>query len=427
MPEWLKPLIDKDDAGEVMPVIEKWRAETMGEAHAAVSSGFEVYVGIRSETYGKLAAGDIADLEKSIRGLKKVVPLDLSRGREQVLKDLEKATGGNKSIVILLDETVLDGMGTSMLLATIKDAAEKVSGDVASSLDGGRDVSPESVKAVTDLAGMRGALKVLVCRQAPLVSKELNEKSLFQLRAEEIFSLYANHGYSESAGYLALPGPLKNNGGKIYAASAVESAFELKFILESIRERRDLMGVKSEMDDPIKDFILIRGAFNQQQIEEMMKIMGYENYVDKKRIILLESGKRLSLEELKNRMAVAENTEAEGSSGEGVTAIGWNNMAVNQKTDIVIIDETTEESREAFDGGLVAVKAEKARNVLNSQIYEAMIQVIARRCGAPSPLGAGFNEVRKGLFLFLPETLPIDIDHESAMYDANMVRLLKNA
>ena len=121
-------------------------------------------------------------------------------------------------------------------------------------------VSENDIERIRSIEFLKGVMKGIVIKQADAASLKYADKSVYDLKIE---GLYGDHalGYEAEKARAAvyLKGIAKDDAKKRrFMVTAVENAFDLKMLSESIRERRQAMGVKSAEEDPVRDFVILR-------------------------------------------------------------------------------------------------------------------------------------------------------------------------
>ncbi|RKY41049.1 MAG: phosphoglycerate kinase, partial [Candidatus Makaraimicrobium thalassicum] len=409
----LQYLEDKDSLPGVQALkasVSKGLSRDLAKRPSAekAAEGFNVIVGAAEEIYIGLGEGLIETLEKEL-GVR-IIPIKAGDG-EAMIKELEKKTEGQKAIAALLD---IDADTTpAEIKDIIADLKERATRDIIELTHPEiSSLTDENVRRIQDAAKMKNILALLARLLPEGRSYRLSEKSIYDMRMDRIYDLHRKDYTDNLKAYLG--SDLDRGGKRRYTVTAVDTAFDLKLLAGSIKERRETMGMKPGEEDPVTDFILVRSdRITEDNIEEVLEATGLGRYLSSDRMILTGGDATLTPEQVLRR--IAERTGIEEAQLRGRLAIG-------QKAGIIDVD--TEQPEDIFREVLF-VQLEKG---LASQLYKMMLEIMANADETPKAVDGQLERVKGFKFyLYLPKVEAIDLETEVRNYERYVLEVLVKA
>jgi len=266
---------------------------------------------------------------------------------------------------------------------------------------------------IGDDAGRAGISEVLIRRLPEVRSYGLSEKSLYDIRLEDVFE--RNHeDYSRLAReYAEMP---RKKGANDYTVSVVDSAGDLKLLADSITARRAEMGIKDEESDPIKDILVVRNDTIKADRETYFSAAGFsEELLSSERVVFIdEAAGTLSFGELMDELREVT----------GIEGLPHARVVIGDKTGFVVFDrDGPDDALRAEEPLLRAfVKMEKG---LISQLYRMVVEMIATDGKLPGEHAESFEALKPGyrVFRFMPDVEPYDLE-EVRKYEERLRRIL---
>jgi len=259
----------------------------------------------------------------------------------------------------------------------------------------------------------------------------------YDIRVSELYRIVRGQEYSDQAkDLLKREGETKAETERGYVVTAVDSMLDLKLVAESIRERRDTArkalsdDERDKWKDPFRDFIVVRDEhITPENVSAILERSGLAEFIDKDQVILLEKSAKITPEEIKaeiNKWIFAQ----EWSSGNLV----WKDIAMGQMSDIIAVDrekpsEIMSEKHGTGEGSLLFIQMDRAKDGSGgavSQLYKAMVEIMAVGGGMPSAIEGELRLSRKGykLYILIPIPMPYNIDVEKANYERYVLKSL---
>ncbi|KJJ84083.1 hypothetical protein OMAG_002082 [Candidatus Omnitrophus magneticus] len=259
-----------------------------------ISLEFSVCIGVTNKFYDSLGIEKINLLEKNC-GVK-ILKLNTT-DKYEIIEELSNKTKDSQNITALFDcadnikEGELEELFTNFAVQAKKNILWLMYPEISA-------INKEKIHAIETTTEMKGILEILVSLLPENRSYMLSGKSLYEIRAERIYNTHCVPYSSTLTDYLAAK--MEQNRDEKYVITAVDNAFDLKMLREAIRERREIMEISLEDEDPIKDFVVLRNELLGNSIEDILEATGLGAYLNKDRIIVIKNNEQLTISELKN-------------------------------------------------------------------------------------------------------------------------------
>jgi hypothetical protein len=373
---------------------------------------YAVAVGIAKDQYEEIGEENVKMLEEEL-GLT-ILPIKAT-GQEEMIRELERATQGQKVIAALLDVTkdvaTRDGIRNLLVefkAQAVRDVIELTNPEISKLTD-------KNVKRIENIDKMRKTL-VLLARLLPEGrSYRLSESSIYEIRANRIYQMF-REDYSEALkDYLAASRLAENQ--RRYTVTAVDNVFDLKMLAESIGERREAMEITLGKEDPIQDFVIIRNdKVTKENLENVLLATGLSSYVTPDRVILVEEGVTVAPAEL-----LEEISERTG------TLVQTKEVVIGQKAQVIEVDKDNPgEMFSEVDGFMYVEIGGDHKTGLASQLYKLMLELAAN--GSFKPMNGTVNRVGNyNFYIYLPKIEVIDLEKEVKAYERYVIEILVKA
>ncbi|MFH1552265.1 MAG: putative PEP-binding protein [Candidatus Omnitrophota bacterium] len=379
-----------------------------GSPSGRITEEFKVIAGVPENIYIRI---EMLEKELGVR-----ITAVTGSDEETMIRQLEGKIKGEKAIAALLDidaQTPLDEVKE-----IIADLKERVTRDIIELTHPEiSSLTDENVKRIQNITEMKNVLALLARMLPEGRSYRLSEKSIYDMRINKIYSMHRK----DYTGQLeeCLKSNLDEEGKRRYMVTAVDTAFDLKLLAESIKERRKVMGVTPDKEDPVEDFVVIRNKdITKDNIGIVLETTGLDLAPD--RIIMLGEDEVLTPEEVLEKIGQ--------KTGKRPLI---NQVAIGQKAGIIDVDPENPGDILRSDSldSLLLVQLERG---LTSQLYSMMLEIMANKDEAPSWSAENVQQViikgvRYNLYIYLPKVEAIDLEAEVRNYERYVREVLVKA
>ena len=343
---------------------------------------------------------------------------------EEMMKELDvKMRDKGKYVAAILDVDagrIEPGDANQYVRQILKDFVAKYRRDILE-LTHPRisSLTDENVKKIRDIAELKGVLGILARMLPGMESIRLSEKSIYDLRINNIFNMHRKDYTGEALKFLSAPETERVE--KNYMVTAVDSAMDLRLLAEAIRDRRMAMDiVPSEYEkDPVQDIVVVRNEEIGKQLEEAMRLTGLADYLPASHVVVLAEDERFTPADV---LARIEKITGERPSPKYV--------AIGAKPGIIDIDPDKPEEMEILRSDREdSLRLVQLKEGLVSQLYRMTLEVMANNDRAPAVVDGEISRVKEGynLFIYLPRVEKVDLDAEMKNYDRYVQEVLIRA
>jgi radical SAM superfamily enzyme YgiQ (UPF0313 family) len=398
---------------------------------------FKIIVGLPSVSYDIVGERKIRELisDLSISDIVRLSSGDdqfmaAKERSESLIEELKGRTSRTRSISVLID-SAQDLERAEDIEEVIRDFIDKVREDIATYLDPVIPLEEEDISRMKEIDvvedGRRRVLDILVRRHPYENSLRLDEKSIYDLRIEEIRESLKERDYSAVVkGFSPAAGDPESS--RRFMVTSVDKLIDLKLLAGSIRERREEMRLSRDgNNDPVKDFILMKNSLvNKENIESILERTGLAGLnISTEQIILLEENESMDLVGLREKMSARAV-----SLWPEETFIQWKDIAFAEKANILGIDQDS--LSEYVDAGsgdpLLYVRLGSYNGSTSgvvSQLYKMTVEIMAH--GDKVKYFSDVQIVEKDgtlYYVYIPKAKVFDYEQEAVNYRSYVMRSL---
>ncbi|MFH1798278.1 MAG: PEP/pyruvate-binding domain-containing protein [Candidatus Omnitrophota bacterium] len=344
----------------------------------------------------------------------KIVPLK-NASREVMMKELaEKAEGQNILTALLLDVDLDNMEEMEDLISEYMDKGRK---DIISlqhpEVTALTEATLKRIEDIHELYTVAG----ITAKILPSIKSLDAGKSIYSIR---VSSAYMSNriDYSQAAKpYLeTLKRKEEATRNRRYMVTAVDEFIDLEFLAEAIKERRELMEITKDKQDPVIDMVIVRNQKVEENLQEILKIAGLDKYLTQENIITFADERKMFtlqevLGEIENKLGIRPEPKQ---------------VIVGAKAGIVKMDLTAPDNMLLSDSENSILLVQMKKGGLTSQLYRMMIEIMANNDSIPKTGIKGDLQKIPGLnlFIYLPEVDVIDLNAEVREYERYVLEAL---